>query len=161
MISRVLHSVSCTSFASSTPFDFSFSANAPLPAGLGLGCAVGRFRGGRRFVRSTRLFVRFGRTPGHGFGGTGNRPVEEVEHRAATSSDPETALVVRRALARLTSAQRAVLVLRHFDDLTERETAEILGISIGTVKSQNAAALARLRGGAPELLDLIGGSTHD
>lgn len=72
------------------------------------------------------------------------------------SSDHDTALVVRRALARLTPAQRAVVVLRHFDDLTERETAEVLGVSIGTVKSQNAAALARLRDGAPELLDLIG-----
>lgn len=75
---------------------------------------------------------------------------------AGVSSDPVTALVVRRALARLTPAQRAVLVLRHFDDLTERETAEVLGVAIGTVKSQNAVALARLREGAPELLDLIG-----
>jgi len=50
-----------------------------------------------------------------------------------------------------------VLVLRHLDDLSERETAAILGVSIGTVKSQNAAALARLRTGAPELLDLTGG----
>ena len=75
----------------------------------------------------------------------------------AVTSDPETAMVVRRALARLTGRQRAVLVLRHFDDLTERETAEILGITVGTVKSTNAAALARLRDGAPELLDLIGG----
>ncbi len=82
--------------------------------------------------------------------------VAEPHDEAATSSDPEAALVVRRALARLTPAQRAVLVLRHFDDLTERETAEVLGVSVGTVKSQNAAALARLRGGAPELLDLIG-----
>lgn len=73
------------------------------------------------------------------------------------SSDPVTALVVRRALMRLTPAQRAVLVLRHFDDLSERDTAEVLGVSVGTVKSQNAAALARLRTGAPELLDLIGG----
>ena len=73
------------------------------------------------------------------------------------SSDPVTALVVQRSLARLTPRQRAVLVLRHFDDLTERETAEILGITVGTVKSTNAAALARLREGAPELLDLIGG----
>jgi RNA polymerase sigma-70 factor (sigma-E family) len=71
--------------------------------------------------------------------------------------ETETQLVVQRALARLTERQRRVLVLRHFDDLTERETAEVLGISIGTVKSQNAAALARLRDGAPELLDLIGG----
>ncbi|MFC5730566.1 MULTISPECIES: SigE family RNA polymerase sigma factor [Nocardioides] len=75
------------------------------------------------------------------------------------SSDPETELVVRRALARLTPAQRAVLVLRHFDDLSERQTAEVLGVSVGTVKSQNAAALARLRTGAPELLDLIGGTS--
>ena len=58
-------------------------------------------------------------------------------------------------MARLTRSQRAVVVLRHFDDLTERETAEVLGVSIGTVKSQNAVALARLRTGAPELLDLM------
>ena len=71
-------------------------------------------------------------------------------------SDAEAVLVVRRALARLTPRQRAVLVLRHFDDLTERETADILGVNVGTVKSTNASALARLRDGAPELLDLIG-----
>lgn len=70
--------------------------------------------------------------------------------------DIEPRLVVARALARLTRSQRAVLVLRHLDDLSERETAEILGVSVGTVKSQNAAALARLREGAPELLALIG-----
>lgn len=75
---------------------------------------------------------------------------------AAVSSDPEAAVVVRRALARLTPAQRAVVVLRHFDDLTERETAAVLGVAVGTVKSQNAVALRRLRDGAPELLDLIG-----
>lgn len=75
---------------------------------------------------------------------------------AAVSTDPEAAMVVRRALGRLTTRQRAVVVLRHFDDLTERETADLLGVSVGTVKSQNAAALARLRDGAPELLDLIG-----
>lgn len=83
-------------------------------------------------------------------------PVQQVAGEGAVSSDPDMEIVVRRALARLTPAQRAVLVLRHFDDLTERETAEVLGVSIGTVKSQNAAALARLRTGAPELLDLIG-----
>ncbi|HEX2895456.1 MAG TPA: SigE family RNA polymerase sigma factor [Marmoricola sp.] len=87
-------------------------------------------------------------------------------HRRETAADPreqpaeppdtDTTLVVRRALARLTPNQRAVVVLRHLDDLTERETAEVLGVSIGTVKSQNAAALARLREGAPELQDLIG-----
>ncbi len=73
-----------------------------------------------------------------------------------TSIDTEAVLVVRRALDRLTTRQRAVVVLRHFDDLSEQETAQILGVNVGTVKSTNAAALARLRDGAPELLDLIG-----
>jgi RNA polymerase sigma-70 factor (sigma-E family) len=41
--------------------------------------------------------------------------------------------------------QRAVLVLRYFDDLTEAETARVLGCTVGTVKSQHARALARLR----------------
>ena len=83
-------------------------------------------------------------------------PRERSADLSGVSSDPVAALVVQRALGRLTPRQRAVLVLRHFDDLTERETAEVLGVSVGTVKSTNAAALARLRDGAPELLDLIG-----
>lgn len=83
---------------------------------------------------------------------------DHLPESAGVSSDPDAEMVVRRALDRLTPRQRAVLVLRHFDDLTERETAEVLGISVGAVKSQNAAALARLRDGAPELLDLIRGT---
>lgn len=76
--------------------------------------------------------------------------------RPGITQDLEDALVVKRALARLTTRQRAVVVLRHFDDLSEVETASLLGISVGTVKSTNAAAMARLRDGAPELLDLVG-----
>lgn len=52
---------------------------------------------------------------------------------------------VVRALAQLPLAQRRVVVLRHLLDLTEAETAIELDISIGTVKSHNARALARLR----------------
>lgn len=84
--------------------------------------------------------------------------VEDPVVTAAASSDPDAAMVVRRALQRLTPSQRAVVVLRHFDDLSVDETAAILRVAPGTVKSQNAAALARLRDGAPELLDLIGGA---
>jgi len=53
-----------------------------------------------------------------------------------------------RALAALPPRQRAVLVLRYFDDLSEAATADMLGCSVGTVKSQAARGLARLRGPA-------------
>jgi RNA polymerase sigma-70 factor (sigma-E family) len=49
------------------------------------------------------------------------------------------------ALGRLSRGQRAVVVLRYFEDLTEAETARLLGCSVGTVKSQTARAFTRLR----------------
>jgi RNA polymerase sigma factor (sigma-70 family) len=49
------------------------------------------------------------------------------------------------ALATLPPRQRAVIVLRFFHDLTEAQTAETLGTTVGTVKSQTAKALAALR----------------
>jgi RNA polymerase sigma factor (sigma-70 family) len=65
------------------------------------------------------------------------------------TADHAAAVVARdsvvRALARLPVAQRRVVVLRHLLDLTEPEVADELGISVGTVKSHNARALARLR----------------
>jgi len=48
-------------------------------------------------------------------------------------------------LRRLSPRQRAVLVLRYFDDLTEADTAVALGISVGTVKSHARDGLERLR----------------
>jgi RNA polymerase sigma-70 factor (sigma-E family) len=52
---------------------------------------------------------------------------------------------LRSALAQVPPRQRAALVLRYYDDLTEAETAAALGCSVGTVKSQTAKGLARLR----------------
>jgi len=61
-------------------------------------------------------------------------------------------LLLREALLRLTPRQRAVLVLRFYEDLTERQTAEQMGCSVSTVKSQTRHALQRLRVLAPDLL---------
>lgn len=68
------------------------------------------------------------------------------EHPTATmaeqveQSDPYGEVDLRDALARLLPVlprrQRAVLVLRYYEDMSERETAEALGCSVGTVKSQ-------------------------
>jgi RNA polymerase sigma-70 factor (sigma-E family) len=67
----------------------------------------------------------------------------------------DLALDVRTALAHLPAGQRAVLVLRYLDDCSEAETARLLGISPGTVKSRAARGLASLR--AAGLLDREGG----
>lgn len=66
------------------------------------------------------------------------------------------AVDVRRALAQLPAGQRAVVVLRYWEDLSVTETARALGRSEGTVKSQSAKGLAALRRLLTVDLDLAG-----
>ena len=71
---------------------------------------------------------------------------DEHEPAAATEpADPDAALDTMAALATLPPRQRAAIVLRHYCDLSVEETAEILGCSTGTIKSQTSRGLATLR----------------
>jgi len=64
---------------------------------------------------------------------------------AAEAGDTEAVLDLRDALGRLAPGQRRALVLRHLWGLSVEETSAALGIAPGTVKSQTADAMARLR----------------
>lgn len=83
------------------------------------------------------------------------RDVSDVRRPGDAESAIDRRLMLDWALATLTVRQRTTIVLRYYDDLSERDTAEALGVSIGTVKSQTHLALRRLREAAPELALLL------
>lgn len=74
----------------------------------------------------------------------------EADHASAVA----VSLSLRQALARLAPRQRAVLVLRFYEDLSEEQVAAALGCSVNTVKSQARDALKRMRAFAQELQEV-------
>lgn len=90
----------------------------------------------------------------------GEVPTADLPDRGSTDDptvDADLADAVRRALADLDEGQRAVVVLRYFAHLSEQQTASVLGIAPGTVKSRLSRALARLAV-HPQLADPVEGA---
>lgn len=75
----------------------------------------------------------------------GEHPTAELPEGAATPSSTDLSLDLARALAVLPSRQRAVLVLRYFEDQSVTDVAAQLGMAEGTVKAYTHRALAALR----------------
>lgn len=74
-------------------------------------------------------------------------PTDDIPDQpvADSSAGTETYDSLRRAIDRLPQRMRAAVVLRFFEDMTEAEVADVLGISQGTVKSTVSRAVAKLR----------------
>ncbi|MEV0004376.1 SigE family RNA polymerase sigma factor [Micromonospora sp. NPDC050980] len=81
-------------------------------------------------------------------------PVADLPERPAAGDDSDLRLLLRDALRALPPRQRAVLTLRYLEDLSVERTAAMLGCRPGTVASQSAKALARLRQLVPALDEL-------
>ncbi|MHA4779109.1 SigE family RNA polymerase sigma factor [Streptomyces sp. MSC1_001] len=107
---------------------------------------IGRLEAAEAYARTTmvRLLVKGRRRKWHG-----EVPAERLPEAAHPGHEDTstTGVAVRRVLQTLPPAQRAVLVLRYFHQLSEEEIAGALGCSRGTVKSRAARALAALREG--------------
>ena len=89
------------------------------------------------------------------------QPTELVDG-GSYDDDPTERPAMAAALAQLAPRQRAVVVLRFYEDLSVAETARALRCSEGTVKSQTSDALSKLRGLLGEaVIPLESGATHD
>lgn len=84
------------------------------------------------------------------------RPLDEAPSPVGADRPHDHELLA--AVRGLPPRQRAVIALRYYEDLTEVQTAELLGCSVGTVKSQAHRAMAALRQQLPHYADLEGRS---
>ncbi|MFI2607240.1 SigE family RNA polymerase sigma factor [Kitasatospora sp. NPDC018619] len=76
---------------------------------------------------------------------SGERPIGTVPDGAAPQGDPELRLALMDALGRLAPRDRAVLVLRYWEDRSVEETAVVLHSTPGAVRTQSHRALGRIR----------------
>ena len=74
-------------------------------------------------------------------------PTDEIPDQAVTDFPAGSDLgdSLQRAIDRLPQRMRAAVMLRYYEDMTEAEVAEVLGVSVGTVKSTISRAVAKLR----------------
>ncbi|MFF4399518.1 SigE family RNA polymerase sigma factor [Streptomyces sp. NPDC001480] len=89
----------------------------------------------------------------------GERPVEQLPDRA--EADDVSASVAERsrleaALAQLPPKQRAAVVLRYYQDLPEKQVAEVLGCPVGTARSHASRGVARLRRILADVIEPVG-----
>jgi RNA polymerase sigma-70 factor (sigma-E family) len=86
----------------------------------------------------------------------------EVPDVAVEDREPtDTEAAVFRALADLPPRMRAAVILRHLHDVSVAETADALGCSEGTVKSQTARGLAQLRAALEGTVNVVKETTHE
>ena len=83
------------------------------------------------------------------------RPGSQVPTPEDLAIDAEERRMVLEALSSLGAADRLVIALRHFEDLTEVEMAEVLGCRPGTVKSRLSRAMVRLRSSYLALVAIV------
>ncbi|MFE9424962.1 SigE family RNA polymerase sigma factor [Kitasatospora sp. NPDC006697] len=91
---------------------------------------------------------------------TRERPVDALPETPQPQEEPELRITLLQGLAQLTPKDRAVLVLRYWEDRSVEETAQVLRVSPGTARVRSLRALERLRAVLGEELQDLGVRTR-
>jgi len=83
----------------------------------------------------------------------GDEALQALDRPHHDQPDDGTGAALWEVVQTLPRKARAVVVLRYYEELSEAETADVLGISVGTVKSQTSRALAALRARTPQTMN--------